>query len=276
MNCTARPVGILLKHARGVIVVFALLGATNLHAASDEAKSDAKTHGTPSAAAASTNLAPVDAAPAPKPDDSTDSLIARALSKAAAAITNAAPGAQVTISDDDDDDDSRTVKKGTTKIVISSDKHDQPESVFSSVAESIIPLVAIVTPISMPVFIVFIFLYFRHRRREANLSLAREFLAKGMPVPPQLLEGRSPEAYEVPSAVTNAAASRGQMDTRKGIKLIFIGLAVTVALYVGGGHSTMWGWGLIPTVIGIGYLVAGMVDNRGGGGRNDPPPGTLR
>ncbi len=184
--------------------------------------------------------------------------------------TNAAPAhAKPFISiTDDDDDDTATNHSASASIVIDSGKKHSDDDSGDWLYSLLIPLAGIVMTFGMPVLIVFFICYFRYQRRQAQLQLAREFLAKGLPVPPQLLD----ESQAVSISVDRGSpASAAAVDLRKGFKLAFIGLGVTLALYVWSPHGSSWGWGLIPSVMGLGLIISGAVQLRMPD--KTPPPG---
>jgi hypothetical protein len=180
----------------------------------------------------------------------------------AAASTNAAPpkhGITITADVNDDDADAN-----------SGSKHASQAEVNADLAEAlIIPLAGIAATFGTPVLIVFVVFYFRYRRRQEALATVREYLNKGLPVPPQLLED-SGKSY----AGVNVSLDRRNCDLNRGFKLTFIGLGITLAFLVHNPHSTTWGWGLIPMIMGLGYLLSGWLQGRSSNrGEPLPPPG---
>jgi hypothetical protein len=167
---------------------------------------------------------------------------------APAAPADVAPAHSLTFSMNDDDDDKGEKDTKSAKA---------PRTAFGDFMEDIIPLWGILASFGMPVLVVFIVFYFRHRRRQDNLMLAREFLNKGLPVPPQLLDSSSGSYSREPSLPPSQAAALAQYDERKGIKYIFVGLGIIIAFHFYNSHATYWAWGVIPLVIGCGYLVSG-------------------
>ena len=171
----------------------------------------------------------------------------------------ATPPSPITVISDDDDKD----KGHSFKFDIKTDDkpHDGPSSPWEDIASDLIPLAGIVFTFGTPIAIVFFVAYFKYRRRQESMALAREYLNKGLPVPAELLDPSQGGGY------SRSGDRDGCSDLRRGFKLAFIGLGVTLALYIDSPHSTQWGWGLIPLVMGIGYLISGWVD-----GRRAPPP----
>jgi len=178
--------------------------------------------------------------------------------------TNAAPdkhgltitdknGLTITTDSNDDDDDSSSGHGSGKKHV------EDRGSLMGTFAEAlVVPVVAIVATFATPVLIIFFVLYFKYRRRQETLAIVREYLNKGLPVPPQLLEDGG-KGY----AAGADSPKRRKSDLTRGFQLTFIGLGVTLALFVDDPHDTTWGWGLIPMIMGIGYLLSGWVQGRG-------------
>jgi hypothetical protein len=170
-----------------------------------------------------------------------------------ASATNAAPDKHgLTITADLNDDDDASAGHSSGK------KHSGDEDFTEALAGAlIIPIVAIVATFATPVLIIFCICYFKYRRRQETLSIVRDYLSKGLPVPPQLLEDSGKG-----SAAGVGSPKRRKCDLTRGFQLTCIGLGVTLALFVSDPHETTWGWGLIPMVMGIGYLLSGWVDSR--------------
>lgn len=61
----------------------------------------------------------------------------------------------------------------------------------SVASEILIPLVAIVMALGLPMFIVFIAFYFRYKNRKAQYHLAEQALAAGQPLPPDFFKSHS-------------------------------------------------------------------------------------
>jgi hypothetical protein len=172
--------------------------------------------------------------------------------------TNAAPvkhGITITADLDDDDD-----------VPANSSGHARHSSDGWELEGLLIPLAGIVGVFGMPALVVFLALYFNYRRRQETLATVREYLNKGLPVPPQLLEGSGGRDFKFSGSVRGACS-----DLSKGIRLTFVGVGVTLALLVHDPHSTTWGWGLIPLVMGLGYLISGLVQRSDPSTSEEPP-----
>ncbi len=191
---------------------------------------------------------------------------------AVAPATNAVatPSTPAPAKSDDDE-----VNDHSFKLNINTNHDDKPESLTAQFLDNLIPLAGIAGSFGTPILIVFFVCYFNYRRRRENVALAREYLAKGLPVPQELLDPAQGAAYG-----RGKAGSCGN-DFRRGFRLTFIGLAITAAFYVDNPHSTTWGWGLIPTIMGIGFLLSGWYEERRAGPGPYPldrqgPPGDPR
>jgi Domain of unknown function (DUF6249) len=121
----------------------------------------------------------------------------------------------------------------------------------------VIPIVGIVflTIFGAPVLIVALILYFSFSRQRALHRTVRMMVEKGQPVPEALLNP--------------PPAQRQRSDVRRGVVLTMIGIGLTVFL----GAASEWdggAWtlGLIPFLIGLGYLLVWKLDTK----KDNPPP----
>jgi Domain of unknown function (DUF6249) len=193
---------------------------------------------------------------------------------APAAVTNAAPVEQssgITITTDDDDDTMSNDKAGAHTSTIHLGGNHGGDSIFDHLQTILIPLASIVATFGTPILIVFFICYYRFKRRSENLALAREYLNKGLPVPPQLLD----ESQRNGLPATPDTETRGCSDLSRGFKWTFAGLGVALALYITSPHSTTWGWGMIPIVIGIGFLISGALQTRLERSKDALPPSKI-
>jgi uncharacterized protein DUF6249 len=125
------------------------------------------------------------------------------------------------------------------------------------IPEFVIPIVAItlLTVFGAPVLIVGLILYFSFSRSRALHRTVRMMVEKGQPVPEALLNP--------------PPAQRQRSDLRRGIVLTMIGIGVMAFI----GAASEWeggGWtlGLIPFLIGVGYLLVWKLDTK----KDNPPP----
>jgi hypothetical protein len=121
----------------------------------------------------------------------------------------------------------------------------------------VVPIVAItlLTVFGAPVLIVGLILYFSFSRQRALHRTVRMMVEKGQPVPEALLNP--------------PPAQRQRSDVRRGVVLTMIGVGLTVFL----GAASEWdggAWtlGLIPFLIGVGYLLVWKLDTK----KDNPPP----
>jgi Domain of unknown function (DUF6249) len=125
------------------------------------------------------------------------------------------------------------------------------------IPEFVIPIVAIVfmTIFGAPVLIVGLILYFSFSRQRALHRTVRMMVEKGQPVPEALLNP--------------PPAQRQRSDVRRGVVLTMIGIGVTVFLGAASEwEGGAWTLGLIPFLIGVGYLLVWKLDTK----KDNPPP----
>ena len=121
----------------------------------------------------------------------------------------------------------------------------------------VIPIVGIVflTIFGAPVLIVALILYFSFSRQRALHRTVRMMVEKGQPVPEALLNP--------------PPAQRQRSDVRRGVVLTMIGVGVTVFLGAASEwEGGAWTLGLIPFLIGVGYLLVWKLDTK----KDNPPP----
>jgi len=121
----------------------------------------------------------------------------------------------------------------------------------------VIPIVGIVflTIFGAPVLIVALILYFSFSRQRALHRTVRMMVEKGQPVPEALLNP--------------PPAQRQRSDVRRGVVLTMIGIGLTVFLGAASEwEGGAWTLGLIPFLIGVGYLLVWKLDTK----KDNPPP----
>jgi Domain of unknown function (DUF6249) len=125
------------------------------------------------------------------------------------------------------------------------------------IPQMVIPIVAIVflTIFGAPVLIVGLILYFSFSRSRAVHRTVRMLVEKGQPVPPALLNP--------------PPAQRQRSDLRRGIILTMVGLGLMMFFgAVNEWEGGAWTLGLIPFLIGAGYLLVWKLDTK----KDNPPP----
>jgi hypothetical protein len=128
------------------------------------------------------------------------------------------------------------------------------------VPEFVIPIVAItlLTVFGAPVLIVGLIMYFSFSRQRALHKTVRMMVEKGQPVPEALLAPPPP-------------AQRQRSDLRRGVILTMIGVGLMVFLAAANDwEGGSWTLGLIPFLIGAGYLLVWKLDTK----KDNPPPVT--
>jgi hypothetical protein len=143
-------------------------------------------------------------------------------------------------------------------IVIDGDS-DLREIKSDDLPEFVIPIVAItmLTIFGAPVLIVALIMYFGFSKNRAMHRTIRIMAEKGQPIPAALLAPPTP-------------AVRQRSDMRRGIVLVMVGVGLMVCFgawsdWEGGS----WAFGVIPFVIGLGYLLVWKLE---GERKNEIPP----
>jgi hypothetical protein len=125
------------------------------------------------------------------------------------------------------------------------------------IPEFVIPIVAItmLTVFGAPVLIVALIMYFSFSRSRALQKTVRMMVEKGQPVPEGLLNP--------------PPAQRQRSDLRRGVVLTMIGIGLMVFFgAVNDWEGGSWTLGLIPFLIGAGYLLVWKLDTK----KDNPPP----
>ena len=106
------------------------------------------------------------------------------------------------------------------------------------------PVLVTAVVFGFTLFIVLAVLYAHHRARQLRHDTIRLALEKGQPLPPELLE----------------APSRQQNDLARGVKLLALGLGLSLMLFFMEKHA--WPVGLILVALGLGYLASHWLTGR--------------
>ncbi len=122
----------------------------------------------------------------------------------------------------------------------------------------VVPIVAVVflSIFGAPVLIVAVILYFGFSKTRMKHRTIRMLVEKGQPIPPELLAPPTPTV-------------RQRSDMRRGVVLLMVGLGIMLFIgaasdWEGGG----WALGIIPFLIGAGYLLVWRLDSK----KDKPPP----
>ncbi len=132
------------------------------------------------------------------------------------------------------------------------------EKSSEDIPEKLIPLVGIVflTIFGAPVLIVAVIMYFGFSKSRMMHRTIMLMVEKGQPVPPALLTPPAP-------------AQRQRSDMRRGVVLVMIGLGLTIFLAAASGwEGGAWSIGIIPFLIGAGYLLVWKLEGK----KDNVPP----
>jgi hypothetical protein len=177
-------------------------------------------------------------------------------SASSTAVTSTSAGANispaVTATPDDEDSIERSVSKKlkrhfsitvpSSSISVSRHHHDGDDD--ESAAWMAVPIVGVIfsTLFGAPVLIVAAIMFFSYLRSRSLHRTVREMVAKGQPVPPAL--------FAPPPAV------RARSDFRRGVFLMMVGFALMIFFgAVNDWEGGAWAIGIIPFLIGVGYLL---------------------
>ena len=143
--------------------------------------------------------------------------------------------------------------------MIDGDEVDLDKMKSEDIPEFVIPIVAITmfTIFGAPVLIVAFIMYFGFSKSRMQHRTIRMLAEKGQPIPAELLAPPTPTV-------------RQRSDMRRGIVLVMVGIALMICFgawndWEGGA----WAIGVIPFVIGLGYLLVWKLE---GGKKNEIPP----
>jgi hypothetical protein len=121
---------------------------------------------------------------------------------------------------------------------------------FTSTVGLLIPIIAIVMGCIVPIVIVGLGLYFRHRKNKMLHETLRAMVDKGVPIPPELLNKSESDLTKRP-----------RNDLRSGF--ILTGIGIGIVLFIG-----KPGW--IILFLGVAFLVIASLENKDK--NNDQPP----
>jgi hypothetical protein len=153
--------------------------------------------------------------------------------------------------------------KGHHGLVISDSDSDNDIKVNSDdIPTMVVPIVAVtmLTIFGAPVLIVGLIMYFGFSKSRMTQRTIRMMVEKGQPVPAALLNPPPP-------------AVRQRSDMRRGVVLTMIGVGLMVFFAaVNDWEGGAWTIGLIPFLIGVGYLLVWKLEGGPKAGTDNPPP----
>jgi hypothetical protein len=176
----------------------------------------------------------------------------------------ATPGSQVATNNEDAPvriDESGIHVGGPSPVDINiPNYHYQRHSLWNEVADNCVPLAGIFIGFAIPVTIIAICAYARHRRHQIANETLRAMIDKGLPITPELVDSLKSKRSE---AEGEGTGNRSHKDLRNGLILTGIGIGIVVLC----GKP---GW--IVLFLGVAFLLIGML-NLGKGNKNgDQPP----
>ena len=194
----------------------------------------------------------------------TSTAVTAATSQAALPSTSASPQPTATassVSSDLADKIHRKLEKKLGRkhgiIIDGGDEDGDHNKSNDDIPAMVIPLVGIVfmTIFGAPVLIVMVIGIFALKGNRMRQRTIRMMVEKGQPVPAELL---APEVRRV----------RRRSDVRRGVIWTMVGLGLMVWLgAVNDWEGGIWSFGLIPFLIGLGYLIVWKLE-----GKKDIPP----
>ena len=110
--------------------------------------------------------------------------------------------------------------------------------------ETLVAIIGMVVTFGLPVLLVGLILWFKHRKLRMTHETIARLAEKGLPVPPELI---------APPVRSQSAALRG------GLVLVALGIALGVFLEEMRGP---WSIGLIPGLMGVALLIAWAIERR--------------
>src|SRR5438874_8317906 len=154
--------------------------------------------------------------------------------------------------------------KGHHGIVIDGDKNEDVDlkNVGDLGERLAIPIVGIVfmSIFGAPVLIVAVILYFGFSKSRMQHRTIRMLAEKGQPIPPALLAPPAP-------------AIRQRSDMRRGVVLTMVGVGLMIFFgAVNDWEGGAWSLGLIPFLIGAGYLIVWKLEGKKDVSSSPPAP----
>jgi hypothetical protein len=110
-------------------------------------------------------------------------------------------------------------------------------------SETLVAVTSIVASFGLPLLIIAIVLYYKHRKNRLLHETIARLAEKGLPVPPELLR---------PPAHSHAGLRGG---------LMLVGLGIALVAFFGQIRGP-WSIGLIPGLIGVALIVAWAIESR--------------
>jgi Domain of unknown function (DUF6249) len=185
------------------------------------------------------------------------STLAPSPSVSATAVASASAGASispaVSATPDDEDSIERSVSRKLKRhfsinspsgVTVTKTRHNDDDFNVEDGALMAIPIVGIIfsTLFGAPVLVIAAIMFFSYLKSRSLHRTVREMVAKGQPVPPAL--------FAPPPAI------RARSDMRRGVVLMMVGFGLMIFFgAVNDWEGGAWALGIIPFLIGVGYLL---------------------
>ena len=111
--------------------------------------------------------------------------------------------------------------------------------------EAVVAIMGMVVSFGLPLLLVAIILYYKHRKLRMTHETIARLAEKGLPIPPELLDP--------------PASKRAYGALRAGLVLVALGIAL--AIFLNEVHGP-WSVGLIPGLMGVAFLNAWKIETR--------------
>ncbi|MBK7471056.1 MAG: hypothetical protein IPI73_10970 [Betaproteobacteria bacterium] len=112
----------------------------------------------------------------------------------------------------------------------------------------LIAILAVILVFGTPIIIVIAILVHKARRTQRIHQTVVALAEKGLPIPPDLFVDR-------PAADNTSAL-------QKGVVLVAVGAGLTIFFLSTADRQGLWGIGMIPLLIGVGYLIVWKLEGR--------------
>jgi hypothetical protein len=113
----------------------------------------------------------------------------------------------------------------------------------------LVSIMGMLVTFGLPVLLVAIILYYKHRRQRMAHDTIVRLAEKGLPIPQELLEPPEPRRH-------SDAGLRGG--------LVLVALGIALAIFLGEVHGP-WSIGFIPGLMGVALLIAWKIETRAKG-----------
>ena len=110
-------------------------------------------------------------------------------------------------------------------------------------SETLVAMTGMLVTFGLPLLIVAIVLFYKHRRLRMTHETIVRLAEKGVPVPPELLEPPAPRNHGL----------------RGGLVLVALGIGLSIYFLERGGP---WSIGLIPGLMGLALLLAWWIESK--------------